>query len=426
MSRISLEILNSSTNHWSATDPGQPQAGPEAACEVTEPTVPLAAQGAGATSDLPSDAAPSETVEETLLSKVLEEAQRATGATGAAIAFVRGAEIVCCATTGPNAPGLGTCVDLHTGLSGRCIQTRQLQQCSDTEIDPHVDLEACRRLEVRSIVVLPLVDSEQLFGVFEILSSRPDAFGQREISSLQALTDRILESKLPSKCSATLPRDHSVDPMQAELLAREVFTASAESDARPRHSKYWMAIRTAAIVALAVLLGWIVGNASWKSAVDRAESQPSRSQEEVQPPTEDAPGSLPGSVPVEQTTATQSEMTSFSENSAGTLQTAGTPDSDSAVAPAPPSPQATNSYVLTRVRPEYPKEAQQQHLQGRVVMKVLVGIDGLVREVVVTSGDPQLVNSAVNAVRQWRFRPHTREGEPVEFETEITVNFALG
>jgi hypothetical protein len=118
-----------------------------------------------------------------------------------------------------------------------------------------------------------------MFGVFEILSSRPNAFGQRDLDSLQTLTDRVLESKLPGqKANAPAPqRNHAVDPTQAELLAREVFMASKQREFGARHSPYWMAIRIAAIVALAVLLGWRVGNASWKMAVERAEGQPSRS-----------------------------------------------------------------------------------------------------------------------------------------------------
>jgi TonB family protein len=183
-----------------------------------------------------------------------------------------------------------------------------------------------------------------------------------------------------------------------------------------------MAIRTAVVVALAVFLGWMVGNAGWKMAVDRAENQPSRSQEEVQSPIQVATGTLPAPLPVEQPTLAPAETASISE---GTLQTAGTQDSNFAVVPAQVSAKATNSYVLTEVKPEYPEEAQQQHIQGRVVMKVLVGINGLVRDIVVTSGDPQLVESAANAVRQWRFRPHSLKGQPVEFETQITVNFAL-
>jgi periplasmic protein TonB len=59
------------------------------------------------------------------------------------------------------------------------------------------------------------------------------------------------------------------------------------------------------------------------------------------------------------------------------------------------------------------------------VLNALVGTDGSVRKVEVISGNPQLVNAAADAVRQWRFRPHNLNGQPVEFETRITVNFQL-
>jgi len=55
----------------------------------------------------------------------------------------------------------------------------------------------------------------------------------------------------------------------------------------------------------------------------------------------------------------------------------------------------------------------------------LVGTDGTVRELKVVSGDPLLAKAATDAVRQWRFRPHRSNDGSVEFETQITVNFAL-
>jgi protein TonB len=86
---------------------------------------------------------------------------------------------------------------------------------------------------------------------------------------------------------------------------------------------------------------------------------------------------------------------------------------------------AKGSYLLERVEPEYPENARQQRIQGPVVLNALVGTDGSVRKVEVISGNPQLVNAAADAVRQWRFRPHNLNGQLVEFETRITVNFQL-
>ena len=84
-----------------------------------------------------------------------------------------------------------------------------------------------------------------------------------------------------------------------------------------------------------------------------------------------------------------------------------------------------NNYLLERVAPQYPEAAKQQHIQGPVVLNVLVGIDGSVKDLSVIGGDPLLAGAATDAVRQWRFKPHQLKGRAVEFETRITVNFAL-
>jgi TonB family protein len=88
-------------------------------------------------------------------------------------------------------------------------------------------------------------------------------------------------------------------------------------------------------------------------------------------------------------------------------------------------PSAGNGYLLQRVEPEYPEAARQRRIQGPVVLDALIGSNGSVRELSVISGDPQLAKAAMDAVRQWRFRPHQLDGKAVEFETRITVNFAL-
>src|SRR6266850_1852175 len=144
---------------------------------LAELTATLASHGGGTHSaDLALDL---------LLNEIVEQARLATTATGAAIAVVRGDEMVCRATTGANAPGLGVRLSTRTGLSGACVQSRQVQRCDDTEIDPRVDAASYRGLEVRSILMLPVLDGEEVAGVFQILSPRPNAFGQRDVQTLQ-------------------------------------------------------------------------------------------------------------------------------------------------------------------------------------------------------------------------------------------------
>jgi TonB family protein len=151
--------------------------------EVRSLTDTLAASGGGSSSkDLALDL---------VLNQIVEQACLATGATGAAIALLRDGEMVCRATTGRNAPDLGTRLD-NAGFSAECLRIGTLQRCDDTETDPRVDPVACRLLGVRSILVVPLWYWGEFMGIFEIFSPRPNAFGERDEQTLQALAYRIV------------------------------------------------------------------------------------------------------------------------------------------------------------------------------------------------------------------------------------------
>src|SRR5215469_10446599 len=143
----------------------------------------LAANGGGSSSkDLALDL---------VLNQIVEQSCLATGATGAAIALLRDGEMVCRATTGGNAPDLGVRLD-NAGFSAECLRIGTLQRCDDTETDPRVDAVACRLLGVRSILVVPLWYWGEFMGIFEIFSPRPNAFGERDEQTLQALAYRIV------------------------------------------------------------------------------------------------------------------------------------------------------------------------------------------------------------------------------------------
>ncbi|HEV2488742.1 MAG TPA: energy transducer TonB [Candidatus Acidoferrales bacterium] len=82
--------------------------------------------------------------------------------------------------------------------------------------------------------------------------------------------------------------------------------------------------------------------------------------------------------------------------------------------------------LIHRVDPPYPQLARIAHISGTVELRAIIGRDGSVRSVEVLSGSPLLVRAAVDAVRQWRYRPTLLDGEAVEVETRITVRFVLG
>jgi TonB family protein len=81
--------------------------------------------------------------------------------------------------------------------------------------------------------------------------------------------------------------------------------------------------------------------------------------------------------------------------------------------------------LLRRVQPVYPAMAMHAHIQGTVVLKVIIENDGHVSQVTPVSGPPALVSAGVDAVKQWVYRPYTLSGEPVRVQTQVLVNFTL-
>lgn len=97
--------------------------------------------------------------------------------------------------------------------------------------------------------------------------------------------------------------------------------------------------------------------------------------------------------------------------------------------PAPVKPllvsHLAEAALLHRVQPVYPPLARQARVQGAVELRAIIGKTGAIENLVVVRGHPMLATAAVEAVKQWRYRPYLLNGEPIEVETDITVNFFL-
>jgi len=78
-----------------------------------------------------------------------------------------------------------------------------------------------------------------------------------------------------------------------------------------------------------------------------------------------------------------------------------------------------------KVQPIYPQEAKDAHVQGTVLMKVVIDTDGNVANLEVISGHPMLVPPSLEAVRQWKYKPYRLNDVPVEVETQVQVNYTL-
>ncbi len=81
--------------------------------------------------------------------------------------------------------------------------------------------------------------------------------------------------------------------------------------------------------------------------------------------------------------------------------------------------------LVNRVKPEYPAIARAAHISGAVHLRAIISKDGTVRELEVVDGNPLLAQAAKVAVQNWRYQPTRLNGEPVEVETYVTVNFIL-
>ena len=104
--------------------------------------------------------------------------------------------------------------------------------------------------------------------------------------------------------------------------------------------------------------------------------------------------------------------------------------------PAPPTPPpaphtvmlsrgVTEGLLIQKITPRYPPLAVIAHQQGTVMLQAIIGRDGTIQNLHVVSGPPMLVTAAMDAVRQWRYRPYLLNNEPVEVDTQIAVHFNL-
>ncbi len=85
----------------------------------------------------------------------------------------------------------------------------------------------------------------------------------------------------------------------------------------------------------------------------------------------------------------------------------------------------TQGLLVKKVQPEYPPLAKEARIQGSVVLKALISKNGRIENLQVVRGHPMLTAAAIQAVKQWQYKPYILNGQPVEVETSVTVNFSL-
>jgi TonB family protein len=159
-------------------------------------------------------------------------------------------------------------------------------------------------------------------------------------------------------------------------------------------------------------------------------------KEEAAPPAvaPNGAGNIVQNIPVAVSTTTDRPPVAAAPQPTTTaaLQPPASAPQPAATAPPPAStgPQKVSSGVaqgllIRQVAPQYPQAARQAHISGTVVLQVVIGKDGSVQSLHALSGPALLIPSAMEAVKQWHYKPYQLNGEPVEANTQINVKFSL-
>jgi periplasmic protein TonB len=138
-------------------------------------------------------------------------------------------------------------------------------------------------------------------------------------------------------------------------------------------------------------------------------------EEEVPPQMAGVVGGVPGGIPG----GTMNGVIGGIANSAAIVPKIATPTRVRV------SQGVTSGLLIVHPQPTYPPLAKQARISGAVVLQAEISKDGSIQNLHVISGHPMLIQNALEAVKRWKYKPYILNGEPVEVETTITVNFTL-
>ncbi len=404
-----------------------------------------------------------------VLNELVVRAAAATHATAAALALLRGDEMVCRAATGHPAPGLGIPLNPRDGLSGACLKTRQPQLSVDTEFDPRVDPAIAHRLGIRSILIVPIftvrtLDSGDsnppLTGVLEVFSASPAAFSDSDQKLLAGFAEecaRIRQTAIEIGKRQPAVASH-------EFIRPDFMAAIARPARRPFYQGWTLALGGLAILATIAVSFLIGSRIAWlrppqPTSTSQIE-QPNPTNSPLPEPVKSAaaaksPATKPARAFPAKTAAapaadelvvyekgkvvfrmkpapakpvSDSVVEASSTAKSGATKAGATKTATTMTAPSPNvwlSPAQAEARLLGRTEPQYPSEALAAHRSGDVVLEVQVAEDGSVSGIRTLSGDPVLAAAATEAVRNWRYRPYRQQNHPAQFQTDVTLSFTL-
>jgi TonB family protein len=498
--------------------------------ETTSPIPPLSTLVSRAhfeISDLRAELASGSLSNEAALKLIAERMAYHTRATGAAVAWREGNDVICRASTG-NAPEIGVRLNIDTGLSGECYRTGNIVSMADSEHDSRVDPEVCRQLDFRSLLIVPVASADDVIvGVAEVFSSVPGNFEGGDVLLLSSIAELIgdlydknqLSSSPVEALASVLPKEQAKSPdsddagRRPDLPAPQVqtapapfvpagfeladqksereFTASNQEQAKSSatehafeqdrdedksHGPNWNT-RRILLGALLLIGGVGVGDyVNWRlSRPHSSASPPNRiayqlasapvsSVSQLQPAEATSPqtstsepssavqvvASIPNRAAARKVaTPDDSVESNFTTGLAGHRhQSELAPDAPSIPASnqAPfrvdttyflptkvsqvrllnaslPASQVTTGRLLHRVNPVFPAFAKAAGIRGSVVIAATIGRDGRLKNMKLISGNGALAVEAFRAARQWVYAPYRLNGQPIEVDARIVMDF---
>jgi periplasmic protein TonB len=403
--------------------------------------------------------------------QIVCQTRLSTCATGAFIGLLRNGQIVSRALNGATSGEFVAYLRRDSRSVDACLRASVPQYCRNSENFPGLDASVCRGLGARSIVFVPVVgDAKEKLGVLGAFSSQADAFTAGDLVAIQSMSQRVADTIARVGELARDSGAHVPPPVQEiSRMPSHVSVESIKARAVALASGARRSLLAVLVVGTLLLAGWalsrsvphdglhlfatnspVVGRRSAMPAEipgppDPPTVQPVKPTAIAQVPAEHPPAkpSLPKSssppsirakhhVPdleIENTLDGDSELLVIEdtevEGASTTSHDSGARNASASLPPGIVPERTALARVVDRVEPEYPDTAKAHHIQGIVVLDVLVGGDGRVQRLSPVRGYPRLAAAAADAVRQWRFEPMIRNGRPASFETNITLTFAL-
>jgi len=471
-------------------------------------------------SDLRTELASKTLTTEAALKLVVERMAFHTRATGAAIAWREGSDVICRASTG-NAPEIGVRLNIEWGLSGECYRTGNIVSLADSEHDSRMKPEVCRQLDFRSLLIVPVVSTQDtVVGVAEVFSSTPGNFEGGDVLLLSSIAELVGDlydkshsgtSSVPGLTSASTQASKAADfasegtaaPPQIENLSAPFVPAGFElADGDPRQesidviptqsvsgrvedafgkdrpddqSRGYSGWKSRCLLFGALLLAGGFGfsdHMNWHF-VHRRPAAPRLNQPTLQSaPAASAPIAEPKESP--SVVATELSVNSYASASvpnrslvrkavlrddsvesnfttglaAHLLRPEPTPAPPSLLASdrAPfrvdttyflpnnvpqvkllnaslPASQVTKGRLLRRVNPVFPQFAKTAGIRGSVVIAATIGKDGRLKSMKLISGNGALAIEAFRAARQWVYAPYRLDGQAIEVDARIVMDF---